>query len=64
MQPSVPITQDVLTLPRKLSEGLINLVGLTRDELHTLIEAGTPKNRQNARRANMAMDLRKGSARV
>ena len=50
MQPSVPITQDVLTLPRKLSEGLINLVGLTRDELHdTLIEAGTPKKQAKMR---------------
>ena len=50
MQPSVPITQDVLTLPRKLSEGLINLVGLTRDELHDkLIEAGTPKKQAKMR---------------
>ena len=50
MQPSVPITQDVLTLPRKLSEGLINLVGLTRDELHdTLIEAGTPEKQAKMR---------------
>ena len=50
MQPSVPITQDVLTLPRKLSEGLINLVGLTRDELHDkLIEAGTPEKQAKMR---------------
>ena len=50
MQPSVPITQDVLTLPRKLSEGLINLVGLTRDELRdTLIEAGTPEKQAKMR---------------
>ncbi|MGC6528292.1 MAG: 23S rRNA (adenine(2503)-C(2))-methyltransferase RlmN, partial [Paracoccaceae bacterium] len=42
MQPSVPITQDVLTLPRKPPEGLKNLVGLTREELRdTLIQAGT-----------------------
>ena len=34
MTPSAaPITQDVLTLPRKLPEtGRINLVGLTRDQ--------------------------------
>ena len=39
---SVPITQNVLTVPRKLQLGLINLVGLPRIELHdALIEAGT-----------------------
>ncbi len=41
--PATPITQDVLTLPRKLPEGgLVNLVGLTRDQMHAaLIAAGT-----------------------
>jgi len=39
---SAPITQDVLTLPRKLPEGPLNLVGLTRDGLMAaLIAAGT-----------------------
>ena len=32
MTPTAPITQDVLTLPRKLPEGgKVNLIGLTRD---------------------------------
>ncbi|MDP4064827.1 Dual-specificity RNA methyltransferase RlmN [Rhodobacteraceae bacterium IMCC1933] len=40
---SAPITQDLVTLPRKLPEGPINLVGLTRDALQeALIIAGTP----------------------
>jgi 23S rRNA (adenine2503-C2)-methyltransferase len=40
---SAPITQDVLTLPRKLPEGgKRNLVGLTRDQLRdALLAAGT-----------------------
>ena len=46
---SVPITQDILTVPRKLQLGPINLVGLPRAELRdTLIEAGT-----NAKKAKM-----------
>ncbi len=42
---SAPITQDVLTLPRKLPEGgRQNLVGLTRPELRAaLVAAGTPE---------------------
>ena len=40
---SAPITQDLVTLPRKLPEGPIDLVGLTRDALQeALITAGTP----------------------
>ena len=43
---SAPITQDLVTLPRKLPEGPINLVGLTRDALQeALITAGTPRSR-------------------
>jgi 23S rRNA (adenine2503-C2)-methyltransferase len=40
-----PITQDVLTLPRKLLEGgKANLVGMTRDQMRdALIAAGTPE---------------------
>ncbi len=39
------ITQDMVTIPRKLPEGgKVNLVGLTRDQLRdTLIDAGTPE---------------------
>ena len=50
MQPSAPITQDVLTVPRKLPEGPINLVGLTRDALRdALIAAGTPDKQAKMR---------------
>ena len=46
---SVPITQDVLTVPRKFQPGPINLVGLPRIELlDALIETGT-----NAKKAKM-----------
>ena len=45
MPATAPITQDVLTLPRKLAEGgPVNIVGLTRDQLRAaLIVAGTPE---------------------
>ncbi|MBP6736580.1 MAG: 23S rRNA (adenine(2503)-C(2))-methyltransferase RlmN [Rhodobacteraceae bacterium] len=48
---SAPITQDVLTLPRKLPEGgKTNLVGLTRDQLRAaLIAAGTPERQAKMR---------------
>ena len=44
-QTAAPITQDLLTVPRKLPEtARTNIVGLTRDQLHhALIEAGTPE---------------------
>ena len=45
---TAPITQDVLTIPRKLPEGgKTNLVGLTRDGLRAaLIAAGTPEKQR------------------
>ncbi|MCV2881734.1 23S rRNA (adenine(2503)-C(2))-methyltransferase RlmN [Actibacterium sp. XHP0104] len=45
------ITQDVVTIPRKLPEGgKVNLVGLTRDKLReTLIAAGTPEKQAKMR---------------
>ena len=48
---SAPITQDVLTLPRKLPEGgKVNIIGLTRDQLRTaLIDAGTPEKQVKMR---------------
>ncbi|MDQ1847055.1 23S rRNA (adenine(2503)-C(2))-methyltransferase RlmN [Gemmobacter fulvus] len=48
---AAPITQDVLTLPRKLPEGgRTNLVGLTRDQLlTTLVAAGTPERQAKMR---------------
>lgn len=49
--PTAPITQDVLTIPRKLPEGgLTNIVGLTRDELReALLAAGTPEKQVKMR---------------
>ena len=47
---TTPITQDLVTLPRKLPEGPINLVGLTRDALReALIKAGTPEKQVKMR---------------
>ena len=48
---TAPITQDVLTLPRKLPEGgRQNIVGLTRDQLRAaLIAAGTPEKQAKMR---------------
>ena len=47
---SVPITQDLLTIPRKLQDGPTNLVGLTRHGLHdALVEAGTNKKQAKMR---------------
>lgn len=48
---TAPITQDVLTLPRKLPEGgKTNLIGLTREELRAaLIAAGTPERQAKMR---------------
>jgi 23S rRNA (adenine2503-C2)-methyltransferase len=51
MTAPAPITQDVLTIPRKLpATDRINLVGLTRDQLRdALIEAGTPERQAKMR---------------
>ncbi|MEK9978211.1 MAG: 23S rRNA (adenine(2503)-C(2))-methyltransferase RlmN [Paracoccaceae bacterium] len=50
MHAQAPITQDLLTLPRKTSQGPLNLVGLTRAGLKdALISAGTPQNQANMR---------------
>ena len=48
---SAPITQDVLTLPRKLAEGgRTNIIGLTRDQLRdALVAAGTPERQAKMR---------------
>ena len=50
-QNAAPITQDLLTIPRKLPEtALTNIVGLTRDQLHqALIAAGTPEKQAKMR---------------
>jgi 23S rRNA (adenine2503-C2)-methyltransferase len=50
MDAKAPITQDVLTIPRKLPEGLPNLVGMTREEMRdALIAAGTPEKQAKMR---------------
>ena len=48
---TAPITQDMLTVPRKLPEGgKVNIVGLTRDALRAaLIAAGTPEKQAKMR---------------
>ena len=50
-QASAPITQDVLTIPRKLPETrLTNIVGLSRDALRAaLIAGGTPEKQAKMR---------------
>ena len=50
MTVSAPITQDVLTIPRKLPDGPMNLVGLTRAQMRdVLIEYGTPEKQAKMR---------------
>jgi 23S rRNA (adenine2503-C2)-methyltransferase len=51
MTATSPITQDVLTIPRKLPDGARqNLVGLTREGLReALIAAGTPERQAKMR---------------
>jgi len=51
MQTRAPITQDVLTIPRKdPASDKINLVGLSREDLRTvLIENGTPEKQAKMR---------------
>ncbi len=50
MHAQAPITQDVLTLPRRTSEGPLNLVGLTRAGLkEALLAADTPQKQVNMR---------------
>ena len=47
---SAPVTQDFVTIPRKMPDGPLNLLGLTRDALHdTLIAAGTSEKQAKMR---------------
>jgi 23S rRNA (adenine2503-C2)-methyltransferase len=49
-EPTAPITQDLLTVPRKLPEGKPNLVGLTREALaEKLVAIGTPEKQARMR---------------
>lgn len=50
MPTTAPITQDVMTIPRKLPDGPQNIVGLTRDQLReALITVGTPEKQAKMR---------------
>ncbi|MGP6089097.1 23S rRNA (adenine(2503)-C(2))-methyltransferase RlmN [Antarctobacter jejuensis] len=50
MTATTPITQDLVTIPRKLPEGPVNLVGLTRPQLReALLTAGTPEKQVKMR---------------
>lgn len=50
MDAKAPITQDVLTIPRKLPDGPRNLIGLSRDQMRdALIVAGTPEKQAKMR---------------
>ena len=50
MTATAPITQDVHTIPRRVPEGPVNLIGLTRDQMRAaLIEAGTPEKQAKMR---------------
>ncbi|HEY9038805.1 MAG TPA: 23S rRNA (adenine(2503)-C(2))-methyltransferase RlmN [Roseovarius sp.] len=50
MTHTAPITQDLVTIPRKAQEGKPNLIGLTRDALRqTLIDHGTPEKQARMR---------------
>ena len=51
MTATAPITQDVLTIPRKLpEEGKTNVVGLTRDQMRdAFLVAGTPETQVKMR---------------
>ncbi|MBM2321757.1 MULTISPECIES: 23S rRNA (adenine(2503)-C(2))-methyltransferase RlmN [Marivita] len=51
MTGSAPITQDVMTIPRKMPEGgKTNIVGLTRDKLReALVAMGTPEKQSKMR---------------
>lgn len=50
MDAKAPITQDVLTIPRKLPDGPRNLIGLSRDQMRdALIAAGTPEKQAKMR---------------
>src|SRR6056297_3590846 len=50
MTRTAPVTHDVMTLPRSLPEGPVNLVGLTREQLRdALIAHGTPEKQAKMR---------------
>ena len=47
---SAPVTQDLVTIPRKTPDGPVNLIGLTREGMRAaLIAAGTPEKQARMR---------------
>ncbi|MEP5731409.1 MAG: 23S rRNA (adenine(2503)-C(2))-methyltransferase RlmN [Sulfitobacter sp.] len=50
MSANAPITQDVHTIPRKLPDGPVNLIGMTREAMRdALIAQGTPEKQAKMR---------------
>ena len=50
MKPSSPIIQDLLTIPRTLPPGPLNLIGMSRTIMHEkLLEIGTPEKQVKMR---------------
>ena len=54
MKPSAPITHDLLTIPRTLPSGPVNLIGMSRTVmLEKLLEIGTPEKQVKMRAAQL-----------
>ena len=54
MKPSAPITHDLLTIPRNLPSGPVNLIGISRAVmLEKLLEIGTPEKQVKMRVAQL-----------
>ena len=54
MKPSLPVTQDLLTIPRTLPAGPVNLIGLSRAVMRKkLLEIGTPEKQVKMRAAQL-----------
>jgi len=54
MKPSAPITHDLLTIPRTLPSGPVNLIGMSRTVmLEKLLEIGTPEKQVKMRVAQL-----------
>ena len=54
MKPSLPVTQDLLTIPRTLPAGPVNLIGMSRPLMRKkLLEIGTPEKQVKMRAAQL-----------
>ncbi|ETX28500.1 23S rRNA (adenine(2503)-C(2))-methyltransferase RlmN [Roseivivax isoporae] len=51
-QHAAPITQDLVTIPRKMPEGPANLVGMTRDQMSAALSAAGTPDKQLKMRVN------------